>query len=930
MTKILWLHAGSTLYLLYITPFSMKSKLILLLATSILQIAAIHAQPPLQWDELGPKSLGGRTRSILIDRRDSTRSTVYAGAASGGLWKSTDHGANWQPILPVYTCAAVSCIAQDMNGRIYFGTGEGFAQPHGSSKSIGSLGNGLHFLYDNDRDSILPSTASTSFASNVDWLLINRIAINPTNPNDIYAATSGSGNNIGLQHSVDGGQTWVLVGSAAAPISGLASGYNGAADVKFNNNGTNIYASVGTYQSVSIGTYLIVSNDGGNTFTYITNPSFPINGGRIEIGAAPSSHDTVYISVCTGYGSLAGIFVSGDQGNTWTEIGTNAGVLNNAFGTDGQGWFDNVIAVDPHNADLVYFGGVQLYSYSSLIGWTLASIYFGNQSDPQWIAPDFNVIVFNDLSPNEMYTGSGGGIFRSTNAISSFPNPTYSISNNGYSVTQMYSVSADLYSDVLGGTEEQGTEYVPIGGNTNPSFGTNGSYAEISHFDSTIFIGGSGNGYMRRSNNLGYAWLNMYDTVIDPLNQDAPSVCGMIGGNAPFITDLWLVETKTATNSVSKVKFADNVPHNAGDVVTVTSHIGYTFQDTLTVALPAGDTVSITDRLQSRLYLATSCGLWMTPDILDFTKTPRWFRITNDYNDVLALAASPTGDTIFFSTGYKVNRISGLNSVYFDTFSVGQDSIIITSAPLYQQAQTTVTASGRRIEGIDADLNNPNHVLCTVAGFSAPGTPHVYVSSDAGTTWATLQSNLPNMPVYQCVIDAYNPSHYILGTELGFWDSQNGGGTWTEQNGGIVVREPIYRLRQQTYLGDHCYALYAGTHGRGMWRCTSITEAQAECPVIPLGITNNIDKPNSGNMTLYPNPMDGAGHVMLELIQPSDVTLLVMDMMGRVLRQDIYKYLNDGKNIFNLNTSTLENGSYLVVARLTSGQTYTRTMVVAR
>ena len=44
----------------------------------------------LQWEELGPGNIGGRTRSLLYDNRDSTRQTIYAGAVGGGLWKSTD------------------------------------------------------------------------------------------------------------------------------------------------------------------------------------------------------------------------------------------------------------------------------------------------------------------------------------------------------------------------------------------------------------------------------------------------------------------------------------------------------------------------------------------------------------------------------------------------------------------------------------------------------------------------------------------------------------------------------------------------------------------------------------------------------------------------------------------------------------------------
>jgi len=911
----------------------MKRKLTLLSILSII-ILSTNAQNSLQWEELGPKNVGGRTRAILLDHRDASRSTVYAGMVSGGLWKSTDHGATWQQLLSVYTCAAVTCIAQDGNGRIYFGTGEGLAMPEGTSRGSGSVGNGLHFLYGNDQDSILPSTMPTYLSNSVTWSMINRIAINPINPLDIYAAISDFGGTGGLEHSLDGGNTWIVIGSATAPISGLTNNYNGAADVKFSADGNYIFASVGLEYNFFPSNNLIISHDGRHTFSYVNDTSFPVNIWRIEIGTAPSDPLTAYISMAGSVGAFAGVWRTSDGGTTWMKIGSPTGVLTDVFGNDGQGWFDNAIAISPSNSGMIYLGGIELYSYTDLAGWTLASTYNGNINYhlPNWIHEDIQTIVFNDQDSDEMYIGCDGGIFKSINASSSFPNPTYIESNEGYNTVQNYSVAADLNGNVFGGTQDAGNFLVNINQGAEQLGTVDGVYTEISHFDSTVFIGGYIEGREYRSSTRGIAWISMFDSIIDPRHYDEPSICGepQGAGNAPFITAFWLAETKNATNSVSNVPFVDNISHNAGDVVTVTSYIGQAFQDTLTAPLPAGDTVYVTDRLQSRLYFATSCGLWMTPDILNFGRTPRWFRITSSADDVKSFAFSATGDTIYLGRNSIVTRISGLNSVPFDSFPVGQNNIVMTGYPQYQEVNISVTTPGRFIEGLDVDVHDPGHVLCAVAGFTAPGTPHVYVSMDADSTWTAVDGNLPNMPVYQCVIDAYNSNHYIIGSEMGFWDSYDGGTTWTEQNGGIVVREPIYRLRQQTYLSDQCYALYAGTHGRGMWRCTTITAEQATCTVVPLGISSPTEMAYNNAMLLYPNPMDDKGKVMIELAEPSDVTLRVVDMTGRILQETLHSHLSEGANTLDLNTSSLSDGSYLVVARLSKGQTYTRTLVVAR
>jgi hypothetical protein len=239
-----------------------------------------------------------------------------------------------------------------------------------------------------------------------------------------------------------------------------------------------------------------------------------------------------------------------------------------------------------------------------------------------------------------------------------------------------------------------------------------------------------------------------------------------------------------------------------------------------------------------------------------------------------------------------------------------------------------VTTAGRFLEGIDVDINDPTHVICAIAGYSSAGTPHVYQSSNSGNSWTPVTGTLPNMPVYQCVIDAYNSSHYIIGSELGIWDSYDRGATWAEENDGINARVPVYRLRQQGYLSDQCYSLYIGTHGRGMWRSTTLTTASG-CSVDPLGISTATAEIN--NLLVYPNPVSGAsGRVVIDLEKASPVTLRVIDMPGRLMTETSYSNLPAGRNELALNTSGLASGTYLVVSTLASGETMTRTFVVAK
>ncbi|MGG2352439.1 hypothetical protein ACE4Z7_24905, partial [Salmonella enterica] len=78
------------------------------------------------------------------------------------------------------------------------------------------------------------------------------------------------------------------------------------------------------------------------------------------------------------------------------------------FGSNFQGWYDNVIAVNPHNEDKVYMAGTQMFTYTSLAGWSLTTLYNGDASNPNWVHPDMHAIVFNDKDSDEMFVGCDG------------------------------------------------------------------------------------------------------------------------------------------------------------------------------------------------------------------------------------------------------------------------------------------------------------------------------------------------------------------------------------------------------------------------------------------------------------------------------------------------------------------------------------------
>ena len=163
----------------------------------------------LDWIEMGPDNIGGRTRALIFDNQDPNANTIYAGSVTGGLFKSTDLGSNWEKINNASGTANlnVSTMAQAENGTIYVGTGEGLSSERYTATGDwgyegGFVGKGIFKSGNNDN---FTRVAGTNPASNIDFAYINKIRIDAKN-NRIFAATQSS-----LQYAslpVENAESW--------------------------------------------------------------------------------------------------------------------------------------------------------------------------------------------------------------------------------------------------------------------------------------------------------------------------------------------------------------------------------------------------------------------------------------------------------------------------------------------------------------------------------------------------------------------------------------------------------------------------------------------------------------------------------------------------------------------------------------------------
>ena len=146
----------------------------------------------LAWIERGPANVPGRTRAVIVDPDDPSHLSWFAGSVSGGLWKTADGGASWQPLtdhLPNLAVSALAMAASDPD-VIYMGTGEGF----GNLDGVG--GSGIFRSIDRGRSWVQLSSTVQGSA----FRFVNRMVVDPDDAQIVVAAT-----NEGIFRTSDGG-----------------------------------------------------------------------------------------------------------------------------------------------------------------------------------------------------------------------------------------------------------------------------------------------------------------------------------------------------------------------------------------------------------------------------------------------------------------------------------------------------------------------------------------------------------------------------------------------------------------------------------------------------------------------------------------------------------------------------------------------------
>ena len=289
------------------------------MAAAAAPVADAEKESDFKFRFVGPK-VGNRIAAVAGVAGDP--SVYYAGAASGGVWKSSDGGNRWTPVFDKQSAAAIGAVAvaPSQPSTVWAGTGEAWV-----IRDNDVMGNGIYKSTDAGRTWTNMGLQQSG--------RIGRIIVNPADPDTVFACVlgraTGPQQERGVYRTTDGGQHWarVLFAGEKAGCSGLSMDAHdphtliaGAWQVEMHTWGE--YS--GGPQS---GIY--ISHDGGTKWTRLEGhglPNTPL--GKIDVAIAPTNSNRIYALIQTK--DQGSVWRSDDAGEKWRRVNSQRALIGRA------------------------------------------------------------------------------------------------------------------------------------------------------------------------------------------------------------------------------------------------------------------------------------------------------------------------------------------------------------------------------------------------------------------------------------------------------------------------------------------------------------------------------------------------------------------------------------------------------------------------
>jgi hypothetical protein len=793
------------------------------------------------WSARGPWNVGGRTRAFGIDKLNESH--FISGSTSGGIWASTDAGTTWAQLTPMANYHGITCVAQDVRAghesTWYAGSGE----PYGQSASGGSayfLGNGMLKSTDNGATWAPLSATVTNTPQSFDsfWDMQWGIALDPVDTaNDVlYSANLG-----GIYKSSNGGTTW------AAVRGGNTSSYSYFTDVAVTSDSGIVYATLSS-DGPTKGIWR--STNQGVSWTHISTSLFGDSlCNRVVIGINPSNQKELYfLGNTNGLGMPDTNFVgdiewnvlwrytylSGDgsgAGGMWEDLTMN---LPNSqhygqFGDfNAQGSYDLVVRVKPNDPNTVFIGGTNIYRNTNRFNDTSNTTYVGGYL-PYSALPV--IASYPNHHPDQhtmTFLPSNPDVMFSTNDGGIFrtndcgqSTVAWTPLNNGYLTSMFYTVAVDHATS------------------GNP-----------------IIIGGAqDNG----------SWYTNNTTLTTPWVQ--PN-----GGDGSYCA---IADNQSAYYfSIQNGKMKRAILDGAGNVTSFAridpiGATGYQFINPF-VLDPNNNNI---------MYMAGGKYLWRNDDLSTIPMVGNYDSISTNWIQwadsvpvanvkITALTCCKTpANRVYYGTDKKrVYRVDNAN----------------TGTPVPVDISGTGFPGTGFVSCVAVDPNDGDHIMVTFSNYSVYS---IYYSPDGGTTWQKVAGNLEqntsgggNGPSvrWASFLPVSDGMIYLVSTSIGVFATDTLMGTntvWVNQAAATIGNEVCDMTDVRVSDG----LVVIGTHAHGIFSAnfTSVNDI----------VTVHEQAPHfMMQTTVYPNPASDEVNIKFELPATSDMEILLLDEMGRLVR----------------------------------------------
>ncbi|MFH1051763.1 MAG: T9SS type A sorting domain-containing protein [bacterium] len=399
------------------------------------------------WQLLGPVNVPakynktrkqglGRVNVVRFDPQNAN--VVWAGTATGGVWRSSDMGQTWTGFpFTSFLSQGVSDIAvyPKSPGVIYVATGDDNGT-YGTGDNFYSVG-----LIKSYYGGLIWETTNLSKQLH-EKFVISRVLVHPDNYNIVIVGTSA-----GILKSTDGGKTWE---------SKLQNYY--IKDMEFMPDDPNII-NASSFSNVGQASFLR-STDNGNTWELIQAVT---GASRIAITVSGSNPNKIWaIASRAGYTSFHSFHISTDRGQSWVRmldytVSPNILGRYDGMGDDeleGQGNYDLCIAVHPTNENIIYIGGINVWKsedggneFDRITSWV------DDSKITPFLHADIHDLAFKP-STTALFSANDGGLYYTEDLGKSWNDIT-----DGMSITQYYRIGQSKMNEnlIIGGCQDNGT-----------------------------------------------------------------------------------------------------------------------------------------------------------------------------------------------------------------------------------------------------------------------------------------------------------------------------------------------------------------------------------------------------------------------------------------------------------------------------------------